>query len=97
MSGATLKIVFRSQDWQVSSSAEIEEPLDEMLIAAGVGEIVSGGVGPEGVFFDVEVEDAATGLPVVQEALRKLGVPASTRIDGLGGSVGVYGGGDKAS
>ena len=91
MSGATLKIVFRSADWRVSSSAEIEEPLDEMLIAAGVGEIVSGGVGPEGVYFDVEVEDAATALPVVQEALRKLGVPESTRIEGLGWEVEVYG------
>jgi hypothetical protein len=91
MPGATLKIVFRSEDWRVSSSAEIEEPLDEMLIAAGVGEIISGGVGPTGVFFVVEVEDAATGLPVVREALRRLRVPESTRIEGLGGLVAIYG------
>ena len=93
MSGATLKIVFRSEDWRVGSSQEIEEPLDEMLIAAGIGEIVSGGVGPNGVYFDVEVEDAATGLTRVQEVLRQLGVPESTKIEGLGETVAVYGGG----
>ena len=91
MPGVNLKIVFRAEDWRVSSSAEIEEPLDEMLMAADVGEIVSGGVGPDGVFFNVEVEDAATGLPFVREALRRLEVPESTRILGPGGSVEVYG------
>lgn len=88
----TLKIVFHSQDWHVSSSAEIEEPLDEMLLAASVGEIVSGGVGPEGVFFDVEIDDPTTGLPIVQDILQRLEVPRSTRIEGLGGSLWVYGG-----
>jgi hypothetical protein len=43
------------------------------------------------VFFVVEVEDAATGLPVVREALRRLRVPESTRIEGLGGLVAIYG------
>ena len=90
MSPTTLKILFSSSDWQVESSAEIEEPLDELLIAAGVGEIVSGGVGPQGVFFNVEVDDPTTGLPVVQQALRDLGVPRSTVIEGLGGICAVY-------
>ena len=90
MSPTTLRILFTSEDWQVDSSADIEEPLDSMLIAAGVGEIVGGGTGPEGVFFNVEVEDPATGLPAVQQALQDLGVPRSTRIDGLGGVCAVY-------
>ena len=90
MSPTTLKILFSSADWQVESSAEVEEPLDELLIASGVGEITSGGAGPEGVFFNVEVEDPTTGLPVVQQILRDLRVPRSTVIVGLGGIRGVY-------
>jgi hypothetical protein len=81
----TLKIVFASKDWQVESGAEVEEPLDEALLAAGVGEIVSGGVGAEGVFYNVEVKDAASALPVIQQILRQMGVPESTRIEGLEG------------
>ena len=90
MSPTTLKILFSSEDWHVESSAEIEEPLDERLIAAGVGEISSGGVGPDGVFFNVEIEEPATGLPVVQQVLRDLQVPRSTVIEGLGGVCPVY-------
>ena len=86
----TIKIVFASEDWRADSSAEIEEPLDQALIAAGVGEIVSGGTGPDGVFFNVEVKDPATGLPVIQQALRDLGVPRSTRIEGPDGRCSVY-------
>ena len=90
MSQATLKIVFSSADWQVASSADIEEPLDEALITAGVGEITSGGVGPEGVFFNVEVDDPATALPILQRELRRLDVPKSTLIECPGGTCGVY-------
>ena len=79
-----LKIVFASDDWQVESGADVEEPLDEALLAAGVGEIVSGGVGAEGIFYNVEVEDAASALPVIQRILRHMGVPESTRIEGFG-------------
>ena len=86
----TIKIVFASADWRVDSSAEIEEPLDQALITAGVGEIVSGGAGPDGVFFNVEVKDLATGLAVIQQALRDLGVPRSTRIEGPDGQHPVF-------
>ncbi len=90
MSTTTVKILFASTDWHVESSAELEEPLDELLIAAGVGEITSGGVGPDGVFFNVEIEDPATGLAAVQQALRDLRVPRSTVIQGSGGIFPVY-------
>ncbi len=90
MSQTTLKIVFSSDEWQVTSSADIEEPLDAALITAGVGEITSGGVGPEGVFFNVEVDDPATALPFLQRELQRLEVPNGTRIEGLGGTCGVY-------
>ena len=90
MPKTTVRILFRSADWQVATSADIEEPLDESLIRSGTGEITSGGVGPEGVFFNVEVEDEAVAIPVIQRELQKLGVPRSTRIEGSAGSTGAY-------
>ena len=67
MSTTTVKILFASADWHVETSAEIEEPLDELLIAAGVGEITSGGVGPDGVFVvvDGDLVVASFGFPAL--------------------------------
>jgi len=90
MGQTTLRIVFSSADWQVASSVDIEEPLDAALITAGVGEITSGGVGPDGVFFNVEVDDPATALPVLQRELQRLDVPKSTLIESPDGTCGVY-------
>jgi len=86
----SLRVVFTAEDWRVASAGDIEGPLDEGLIAAGVGEIVSGGVGPDGVFYDIASDDEQSAIPVLRRLLRELEVPRSTRLETPGGTIGVW-------
>lgn len=60
---------------------DIEDPLDEALRAAGIGEVTGGGGGMGKSNIDVEVTDLPAGLAMVRQVLRDLNVPASTVID----------------
>jgi hypothetical protein len=86
----TLRVVFTAEDWHVASAQDIEEPLDEGLMAAGVGEIVSGGVGPAGVVYDIAADDPQSAIPVLRRLLRELDVPRSTLIGTPGGDLRVW-------
>ena len=85
-----LRVVFASQDWAVDRGSEVEDPLDEALIASGVAEIVSGGVGPSGIYYDVGVHDVNVALPILQTILVEMHVPRSTLIQTPSGSVPAY-------
>jgi hypothetical protein len=67
----------------IESRDEIEDPLEQALSAAGVGE-VSGGGGGSGVYVvDVEVateDQFQEALAVIRGVLRELKVPPSTLI-----------------
>lgn len=78
---ALLEIVLLSRDFEFGGRDEVEEPLEEALQDAGLGEVVGGGTGKESSNIDVEVRDAAAGLALVRKVLRDLGVARSTTIN----------------
>jgi len=64
-----------------------EDPLQQSLSAAGIGEVTGGGsqLGEDNTIaycgLDVVVSDRDRGLAVIRETLRHLGVPPSTVIE----------------
>ena len=62
---------------------EIEDPLDEVLMQSGLGEVTGGGSGRNGVNIDVEInneEDLLLALPLIKHTLRRLNSPNNTII-----------------
>jgi hypothetical protein len=74
-----LEIVFDSEDLDAAFGGrdEIEDPLHEALVAAGVGAVTGGG-GMGKSHLDAEVTDRDAGLALVRQLLRDLNVPGST-------------------
>ncbi len=77
---AFLEIVLKSEDFAFGGRDVVEDPLDEALQAAQLGEVTGGGTGSGSSNIDVEVEDLERGLQVVRRVLRELRVAASTVI-----------------
>ena len=75
-----LEVIFQSADFRFAGRDEVEDPLDEALQAAGFGEVTGGGTGSDSSNIDIELTDAARGLPLVRRVLQELGVASSTVI-----------------
>jgi hypothetical protein len=79
-----LEIVLNDADLRAAGSggrSDIEGPLEEELVAAGVGEVTGGGGGMGLSNIDVAVTDRDQGLAFVRRVLRELEVPPSTIIN----------------
>ncbi len=81
-----LEIVLKADEASaagIESRDEIEEPLEEALSTAGVGEVVGGGGGSGVYIVDVEItaeQQFEQALAVIRGVLQKLKVPPSTLI-----------------
>jgi hypothetical protein len=78
---AFLEIVLQSADFDFAGRDEIEDPLDEALHAAGLGEVTGGGGSNESSNIDVEVSDLLPGLALIRRVLQQLHVAPSTVIN----------------
>lgn len=76
-----LEIVFQNSDFTFDGRDQIEDPLDEALAEAGLGEVTGGGGSAGESNIDVEVTHLADGLAVIRRVLRGLGVAPSTVIN----------------
>lgn len=76
-----LEIIFLSEDFTFNGRGEIEDPLNEALRKASLGEVTGGGSGMGKVNIDVEVTDPGLGLDVILQVLRGLCVAPSTYIN----------------
>jgi hypothetical protein len=76
-----LEIVLQSDDFTFGGRDELEDPLDEALRAAELGEVTGGGTGMGISNIDVEVTDLSAGLALIRGVLRGLGVARSTVIN----------------
>jgi hypothetical protein len=76
-----LEIVMQNNDFTFDGRDELEEPLDEALRAAKLGQVTGGGSGTETSNIDVEVNDLKSGLAVIRSVLRGLGAAESTTIN----------------
>ena len=74
------EISLKSADFTFGSCDGIEEPLQEALLQAGVGEVTGGGSGMGGANVDVEVTDPKRDLELLREVLQRLAVAPSTVI-----------------
>lgn len=74
------EIILQSADFNFGGRDEIEDPLDEALQNASLGEVTGGGSGMGMCNIDVEVTDAEQGLMVIRQVLRRLEVAQSTVI-----------------
>ncbi len=70
----------KSEDFVHAGRDEIEDPLDEALRAAVLGEVTGGGSGMDSNNIDVEVSGLSAGLELTRRVLRSLGVARSTVI-----------------
>jgi hypothetical protein len=62
---------------------EIEDPLNEALIEARLGEVTGGGGGIRGSSIDIEITNTIhfeEALTLIRQVLRDIGAPASTKI-----------------
>jgi hypothetical protein len=75
-----LEIVLRAAEFTHGGRDEIEDPLDDALRQAGIGEVTGGGTGMGIANIDVEVRDVQAGLALVRRVLQALGVARSTVI-----------------
>ena len=74
------EIILQAADFHFGGRDEIEDPLDEALQNASLGEVTGGGSGSGVSNIDVEVTDADQGLMVIRQVLQSLEVAKSTVI-----------------
>lgn len=74
------EIILQAADFTFEGRDEIEDPLDEALHQAGLGEVTGGGSGMGLVNIDIEVSEASHGLALIRNVLQQLGVAPSTVI-----------------
>ena len=74
------EIILQSADFNFGGRDEIEDPLDEALQQANLGEVTGGGSGRGVSNIDVEVTDPEQGLKVIRQLLQSLEVAKSTVI-----------------
>jgi len=75
-----LEIILQTADSTVHARDDVEDPLQEALTAAGLGEVTGAGAGLGVSNIDVEVTDVEAGLALVRRVLRELRIPPSTMI-----------------
>jgi hypothetical protein len=86
MTGVFLEIVFQTDDFIASGIEgrdEIEEVLEEYLLANDLGEVTGGGAGSGVSIIDIEIEDENTlesALRLIRQVLQDLNVPKNTTI-----------------
>jgi hypothetical protein len=78
-----IKIVIPSRAWRRGSPMDLQEPLDEALSGAGLGEVVRGGAAPGHFFLVAEVTDVQLATACIQECLLGLDAPDSIAIQQL--------------
>lgn len=81
MSTYFLEIVFQSDEFEFEGRDEVEDPIDEALSEADLGEITGGGAGLGIVNIDVEVSELDAGVKLIRDVLNELGVASSTVIN----------------
>jgi hypothetical protein len=84
MAGVFLEVILNAEDFDQAGFEgrdEVEDPLHEALVAAGIGETSGGGGGSGVLTIDVDLTDESRldeGLAVLRAVLRDLNVPRST-------------------
>ncbi|RYG57310.1 hypothetical protein EON80_28405 [bacterium] len=80
MSNHLFEIVFQNADFEFEGRDDVEEPLEEALSDAELGEVTGGGSGPDTTNIDVEVTELEAGLALVRKVLLEIGAAKSTEI-----------------
>lgn len=78
------ELLIPDHDFAFDTISDVEQPLDEALIAAGVGEVTGGGIGAGWYRIEMAIERAAEASAVIHQLARRLGLPPSTLLRKIG-------------
>ena len=78
------ELLIPDHDFAFDTISDVEQPLDEALLAAGVGEVTGGGIGSGWYRIVMTIERPAEALAVIRRLARRLRLPPSTLLRKIG-------------
>ena len=86
MSRSSHELLIPDHDFGFDTVSDVEVPLDEALMAAGVGEVTGGGIGHGWYRIEMAIERPAEALAVMRRLAFRLDLPATTLVRRVGSS-----------
>ena len=78
------ELLIPDHDFAFDTISDVEQPLDEEMLAAGVGEVTGGGIGAGWYRIEMAIERPAEAFAVIHQLARRLGLPRSTLLRKIG-------------
>lgn len=78
------ELLIPDHDFAFDTISDVEQPLDEALLTAGVGEVTGGGIGAGWYRIEMTIERPAEAFAVIQQLARRLELPPSTLLRRIG-------------
>ena len=74
------EILIPDGDFALDTISDIEDPLDQALMAAAAGEVTGGGIGHGWYRLELELLDVDTALEISRTVARAVGLPDTTLV-----------------
>ena len=84
MARSSHELLIPDHDFAFDTVSDVEEPLDQALLEARVGEVTGGGIGSGWYRIEMAIERPAEALEVIRRLAARLGLPASTLLRPIG-------------
>ena len=78
MARSSHELLIPDHDFGFDTISDVEEPLDEALLAAGVGEVTGGGIGSGWYRIEMELERPREARRVIRDLAFRLDLPTTT-------------------
>ena len=78
MARSSHELLIPDQDFAFDTISDVEQPLDQELMAAAAGEVTGGGIGSGWYRIEMAIERPAEALAVIQRLAFRLDLPPTT-------------------